>query len=224
MRAHQRPAVFLGLERPRNALRVSIWSRSDACSSVPRGSRLDPEVGAGAAPKHMHTGTIPQTAALFARTARRTTAWRLDDIVSVRLHHRWDADDEDRPEPDLTDPATAAALARAARGVRMVKADPPGPARPPRDRPASARAAPSGGLTCRRRPRIVRRDVSGPQASSVARQPQARLAEVSVPAARALPLGPSTELRSARYRRQLHASTSGTRFTRAARRHAVAAL
>jgi hypothetical protein len=38
----------------------------------------------------------------------------------VRLHHRWD-DDEDRPEPDLTDPATAAALTRAARGVRMVK-------------------------------------------------------------------------------------------------------
>jgi hypothetical protein len=38
----------------------------------------------------------------------------------VRLHHRWD-DDEDRPEPDLTDPATAAALARATRGVRMVK-------------------------------------------------------------------------------------------------------
>jgi hypothetical protein len=40
--------------------------------------------------------------------------------VSVRLHHRWD-DDEDRPEPDLTDPATAAAVARAARGVRLVK-------------------------------------------------------------------------------------------------------
>ena len=42
------------------------------------------------------------------------------DTVSVRLHHRWD-DDEDRPEPDLTDPATAAALARAARDVRLVK-------------------------------------------------------------------------------------------------------
>jgi len=41
-------------------------------------------------------------------------------LVSVRLHHRWD-DDEDRPEPDLTDPATAAALTRAARGVRLVK-------------------------------------------------------------------------------------------------------
>ena len=40
--------------------------------------------------------------------------------MSVRLHHRWD-DDEDHPEPDLTDPATAAALARAARGVRMVR-------------------------------------------------------------------------------------------------------
>ena len=38
----------------------------------------------------------------------------------MRLHHRWD-DDEDRPEPDLTDPATAAALARAARDVRLVK-------------------------------------------------------------------------------------------------------
>jgi hypothetical protein len=37
----------------------------------------------------------------------------------VRLHHRWD--DEDRPEPDLTDPATAAAFTRAARDVRIVK-------------------------------------------------------------------------------------------------------
>ena len=37
----------------------------------------------------------------------------------VRLHHRWD--DDDRPEPDLTDPATAAALMRAARDVRIVK-------------------------------------------------------------------------------------------------------
>ena len=44
----------------------------------------------------------------------------LGDTGRVRLHHRWD-DDEDRPEPDLTDPATAAALTRAARGVRMVK-------------------------------------------------------------------------------------------------------
>ena len=50
----------------------------------------------------------------------RTAAWRLRDTGSVRLHHRWD-DDEDRPEPDLTDPATAAALARAVRGVRLVK-------------------------------------------------------------------------------------------------------
>ena len=57
---------------------------------------------------------------LSAGTARRATAWRLGDTVIVRLHHRWD-DDEDRPEPDLTDPATAAALARAARDVRMVK-------------------------------------------------------------------------------------------------------
>jgi hypothetical protein len=38
----------------------------------------------------------------------------------VRLHHRWD-DDEDRPEPDLTDPASAVAMDRAARGVRTVK-------------------------------------------------------------------------------------------------------
>lgn len=38
----------------------------------------------------------------------------------MRLRHRWD-DDEDRPGPDLTDPATAAALERAARGVRVVK-------------------------------------------------------------------------------------------------------
>ncbi|GAA4691956.1 hypothetical protein [Nocardioides conyzicola] len=38
----------------------------------------------------------------------------------MRRHHRWD-DDEDRPEPDLTDPATAAALERAARDVRAVK-------------------------------------------------------------------------------------------------------
>ena len=38
----------------------------------------------------------------------------------VRLHHRWD-DDEDRPERELTDPVTAAAMDRAARGVRMVK-------------------------------------------------------------------------------------------------------
>ncbi len=67
----------------------------------------------------MHSGTIPQ-AGVFTSTARPTTAWRLGDTVSVRLHHRWD-DDEDRPEPDLTDPATAAALTRAARGVRMVK-------------------------------------------------------------------------------------------------------
>jgi len=37
----------------------------------------------------------------------------------VRLHHRWD--DDDRPEPDLTDPATSAALTRAARDVRVVK-------------------------------------------------------------------------------------------------------
>jgi hypothetical protein len=40
----------------------------------------------------------------------------------VFLHHGWDDDDdEDRPEPDLTDPATLAALTRAARDVRMVK-------------------------------------------------------------------------------------------------------
>lgn len=39
----------------------------------------------------------------------------------MRLHHRWDDFDEDRPEADLTDPATAAALTRAARDVRIVK-------------------------------------------------------------------------------------------------------
>lgn len=38
----------------------------------------------------------------------------------MRLHHRSD-DDEDRPEPDLTDPTTAGALSRAARDVRIVK-------------------------------------------------------------------------------------------------------
>jgi len=38
----------------------------------------------------------------------------------VGLHHRWD-DDEDRPEPDLTDPSTRAAVTRAARDVRVVK-------------------------------------------------------------------------------------------------------
>ena len=43
----------------------------------------------------------------------------MSDTRSVRLHHRWD--DEDRPEPDLTDPATAAALTRAARDVRVVR-------------------------------------------------------------------------------------------------------
>jgi hypothetical protein len=64
-------------------------------------------------------GIEPKAAALRTHVDR-TTAWRLGDTVSVRLRHRWD-DDEDRPEPDLTDPATAAALARAARGVRMVK-------------------------------------------------------------------------------------------------------
>jgi hypothetical protein len=37
----------------------------------------------------------------------------------VRLHHRWD--DDDRPEPDMTDSVTAAALTRAARDVRVVK-------------------------------------------------------------------------------------------------------
>lgn len=37
----------------------------------------------------------------------------------VRRHHRWD--DEDPPEPDLTDPVTVSAMDRAARGVRLVK-------------------------------------------------------------------------------------------------------
>jgi hypothetical protein len=44
----------------------------------------------------------------------------LGDTGRVRLHHRWD-DDEDGPEPDLTDPETAAALTRAARDVRIVR-------------------------------------------------------------------------------------------------------
>ena len=44
----------------------------------------------------------------------------MSDTGGVRLHHRWD-DVEDRPEPDLTDPATAAAFSRAARDVRIVK-------------------------------------------------------------------------------------------------------
>lgn len=43
----------------------------------------------------------------------------LSDTEGVRLHHRWD--DDDRPEPALDDPATAAALARAAHDVRRVK-------------------------------------------------------------------------------------------------------
>jgi hypothetical protein len=42
------------------------------------------------------------------------------DTGRVRLHHRWD-DDEDPPQPDLTDPATAAALTRAVRDVHTVK-------------------------------------------------------------------------------------------------------
>ena len=37
------------------------------------------------------------------------------------LHDAWDDDDEDRPEPDLTDPATDAAWARATRSGRVVK-------------------------------------------------------------------------------------------------------
>jgi hypothetical protein len=54
------------------------------------------------------------------RTTRRTTVWRSSETGTVRLHHRWD-DDEDRPEPDLTNPVTVAAMDRAARGVRLVK-------------------------------------------------------------------------------------------------------
>ena len=50
----------------------------------------------------------------------RGRPWCLGDTGTVRLHHRWD-DDEDRPEPDLNDPVTAAALIRAARDVRVVK-------------------------------------------------------------------------------------------------------
>ena len=48
------------------------------------------------------------------------TPWSLGDTGRVRRHHRWD-DEDDRPEPDLTDPATAAAFARAARDVRRVR-------------------------------------------------------------------------------------------------------
>jgi hypothetical protein len=56
------------------------------------------------------------------QTARRDFGrpWRLGDTGIVRLHHRCD-DDDHRPEPDLTDLATAAALTRAVRDVRMVK-------------------------------------------------------------------------------------------------------
>ena len=57
-----------------------------------------------------------RTLAVFGRPA----ALALGDTGRVRLRHRWD-DDEDRPEPDLTDPAAAAAFARAARDVRIVK-------------------------------------------------------------------------------------------------------
>jgi hypothetical protein len=42
------------------------------------------------------------------------------DTGGVLLHDPWD-DEDDRPEPDLTDPLTVAALARAARDVRLVK-------------------------------------------------------------------------------------------------------
>jgi hypothetical protein len=45
---------------------------------------------------------------------------RLRDTGTVPLNERWD-DEEDRPGPDLTDPATAAALTRATRDVRVVK-------------------------------------------------------------------------------------------------------
>jgi hypothetical protein len=55
--------------------------------------------------------------------AKDVQEWRwallLSDTRRVRLHHRWD--DEDRPRPDLTDPATAAALTKATRDVRIVK-------------------------------------------------------------------------------------------------------
>ena len=44
----------------------------------------------------------------------------LGDTGRVRLHHRWD-DEEDGREPDLTDPAAVAALTRATRDLRIVR-------------------------------------------------------------------------------------------------------
>ena len=50
-----------------------------------------------------------------------TTAWSVRETGTVGLLDGWDDEDDDRPEPDLTDPVTASAMARAARGVRLVK-------------------------------------------------------------------------------------------------------
>ena len=61
-----------------------------------------------------------QAATLPPRGEALRPSCRLRDTGRVRLHHHWD-DDEDRPEPDLADSATAAALTRAARGVYIVK-------------------------------------------------------------------------------------------------------
>ncbi len=66
------------------------------------------------------TRTTPQAAAPRTHGEAFESLGALGDTGKVRLHHRWD-DDEDRPEPDPTDSAAAAALTRAARDVRIVK-------------------------------------------------------------------------------------------------------
>jgi len=84
--------------------------------------RLMGEVGS----TNGRSGPFDERHDALVRTTSRAAAlrthvrpWRLRDTGRVRLHHRWD--DEDRPEPDLTEPATAAALTRAARDVHIVK-------------------------------------------------------------------------------------------------------
>ena len=60
----------------------------------------------------------PRKVLLTLRAARET--YSLGDTGGVRLHDAWD-DEAGRPEPDLTDDATVAAVARAARDVRNVE-------------------------------------------------------------------------------------------------------